>query len=851
MAWIIVGRIMGFRNTGIGTRLIFIVIIITFLILAFIIGLANSASINALRDQAITRFATKNNQVVATLNDKFQTISANLRRLALSLSSLNVMETDELRHMLITFVAQDGDQSLIHRLALSRPDGSVALLQIPNPSLPNEYSWRIYRANENIPTSRDFSRALTTGQAHWFRQATAYYDPEQRPSVSLSLPYNQDDTLSGVLWADIPLEVLRTVILDALNERGIVSETEGGYALLLDSIGVPLTTANLAAQGTNAQQVRNIQLLLGRLSASEADSYGLYQVTDPFSRKRVYASSNSLAGTGWRFVSTFPIDEIPTLPLSILTPLVIVAALGALVLIVTINLFVRAAIVVPLQKLGRAAQEIGAGDLRYSIDYRQQEDEIGRLASAMEDMKRSLAHSYNELAAWSRTLEQRVNERTRELNAAQRTAEQAANELRAVYAESLQVVNQSKLQPILETFIRRILNLLKVSYVGLWLLDDERDHLRLLATNEARHDAETTIPMPLGLAGQVVQAGKPIIVDDYPNYAYRAHVPNFSETTPFVRGLCAPLMIGGRPIGAVVVGREQSEDPFDADDERLLSLFANLVSPTIRNAQLFVQTQAAQDAAERASAVKTRFLASVTHELRTPLNLIINNTEFMRIGAFGEVNAEQLARLNQTSRSAEHLLYLINDLLDISKIEAGEMQLFIQPHKVQTMLEDCIDSAVALMEKIEGKLDAVELVMDVDDDLPSIPMDVRRIRQVVTNLLSNAIKFTAKGTVALIVKRREDGVYFEVNDSGMGIPAEELDKLFEAFERTNLARDNDIEGTGLGLPISQFLVRAHGGELMVESQVGLGSRFWFVLPLQRALAAEVRTEDIRAMLGES
>lgn len=843
---------MGFRDIGIGTRLIVIVIVINVLTLAFIIGLANSASINALRDQAINRFATKNAQVVEGLNSRFQAVASNLRRLSLAISRQDVTQTNDLRRLLTDHIRTDNDDILIHRIALRRPDGSVALLQIPNPAQPTQYLWRVYRANEGIPTSRDFTRSLTTGQPHWFRQSAAVYDPQRRPSVSLSLPYSQEGVPAGVIWVDMPLNVLRAVILDLLNERGIVSETGDGYALLVDNIGVPLTTVNLVSSGTNAQQVRNIQLLLGRITSTQVDSYGMRQIIDPFSRKPSYVSSTILPVTRWRFVSAFPMDEIPTLPVSILAPLVLVAGVGALLLMLIINLFLRSSIVVPLQKLGRAAQEIGAGDLRYTIDYRDQRDEIGRLASAMEDMKRSLAHSYNELSAWSRTLEQRVNERTRELKAAQRAAEQSANELRGIYAESLKVVSESKLQPILNAFIQRLSGLLEASYVGLWLLDDERANLRLLATNEARHTADTIIPLPQGLAGQVVQSGKPIIVDDYASYEFRARIPNFIEEVPFTRGLCAPLMIAGRPIGAVVVGRGMGGEPFNANDERLLSLFANLVSPTIRNAQLYVQTQAAQDAAERANAVKTRFLASVTHELRTPLNLIINNTEFMRIGAFGEVNPEQLARLNQTSRSAEHLLELINDLLDISKIEAGEMQVFIQPHNVQTMLEDCVDSAFALMEKIEGKVDAVELVMDVDDDLPSIPMDARRIRQVITNLLSNAIKFTERGTVALIVKRCEDGVYFEVRDSGIGIPQEEMSKLFEAFERTQQAKTSDIEGTGLGLPISQFMVRAHGGELHVESQVGQGSRFWFVLPLQRAEDAEgVRTEDIRAMLGES
>jgi signal transduction histidine kinase len=283
-----------------------------------------------------------------------------------------------------------------------------------------------------------------------------------------------------------------------------------------------------------------------------------------------------------------------------------------------------------------------------------------------------------------------------------------------------------------------------------------------------------------------------------------------------------------QPIGAVVVGRTQAGPAFTEPDKRLLTLFANLASPVVRNAQLFIQREEARSEAERANSVKTRFLASVTHELRTPLNLIINNLDFMRIGTFGEINPEQSSRLDQAIRSAEHLLSLINDLLDISKIEAGEMEITSLPSDLRPVLEDALDSAQML---IERKKAPVRLQQLIPSKLPLVPMDARRVRQVLTNLLSNAVKFTPQGTVTLAVQVYDDYVELAIKDTGMGIAAEEMDKLFQPFERTDRAKYMSIEGTGLGLPISRFLIEAHGGQLWIESQPGKGSIFTFTLPL--------------------
>jgi signal transduction histidine kinase len=291
------------------------------------------------------------------------------------------------------------------------------------------------------------------------------------------------------------------------------------------------------------------------------------------------------------------------------------------------------------------------------------------------------------------------------------------------------------------------------------------------------------------------------------------------------------MMFANAPIGVVVVGRDESSQKFTLNDQRLLTLFANMVSPAVRSAQLLVQRDRAVQEAERANQVKTRFLASVTHELRTPLNLVINNMDFMRIGSFGEVNEEQGKRLDQTIRGAEHLLYLINDLLDASKIEAGEMQLHIQPSDVYRVIEDSVDSASLAIEKMD-KEERITLQVEAEEGLPEVPMDARRIRQVLINLLTNAIKFTQIGEVKLQVSKQNDGVQFVVSDTGMGIAPDEMGLLFEAFERTSEAKSHNIEGTGLGLPISRFLVRSHGGDILVESIQGEGSIFSFVLPLE-------------------
>ncbi|MBX3082567.1 MAG: hypothetical protein KF716_13100 [Anaerolineae bacterium] len=239
------------------------------------------------------------------------------------------------------------------------------------------------------------------------------------------------------------------------------------------------------------------------------------------------------------------------------------------------------------------------------------------------------------------------------------------------------------------------------------------------------------------------------------------------------------------------------------------------------------QAEAARLHAEEADRVKSQFLSSMSHELRTPLNAILTFNELMAMGTFGEVNEEQVDYLQKSLNSGRHLLSLINDVLDITKIHAGMMKLFLEDGFDAGWEFEAIASSAEKM--LMGK--SVQLVRDIDHDLPPIRCDKRRVRQVMMNLLSNAVKFTEEGTITISAKLRHNEILLAVSDTGPGIAKEQQDIIFEPFVQTETGITH-AGGTGLGLPISRSLVMAHGGQLWVDSTPGEGATFYVSLPLQ-------------------
>jgi signal transduction histidine kinase/DNA-binding response OmpR family regulator len=242
------------------------------------------------------------------------------------------------------------------------------------------------------------------------------------------------------------------------------------------------------------------------------------------------------------------------------------------------------------------------------------------------------------------------------------------------------------------------------------------------------------------------------------------------------------------------------------------------------------QSERARRQIEIANDMKSKFIANMSHELRTPLNSIINFTYMLRQNLYGPITQQQDKYLERVYANGEHLLGMINDILDLSKIEAGRLDLFKEPLDMGELVESTMSTAMGLT---KGK--PIELEQEIDPDLPTIEADKTRIRQVLLNLLSNAAKFTDKGSITVQVWQEGEGegqqIITSVTDTGIGIPSGKIETIFEEFRQVDEGSNRSYQGTGLGLAICKRLVEMHGGRIWVESTVGVGSTFFFNLPL--------------------
>jgi len=282
-----------------------------------------------------------------------------------------------------------------------------------------------------------------------------------------------------------------------------------------------------------------------------------------------------------------------------------------------------------------------------------------------------------------------------------------------------------------------------------------------------------------------------------------------------------------RLIGCLAVTRNHPGE-FAAETIELLRTFATQSALAIQNARLFREIEVKSHQLEIASQHKSEFLANMSHELRTPLNAIIGFSEVLTDRMFGELNEKQDEYLKDIYASGTHLLSLINDILDLSKIEAGRMELELTDFDLPTAIEN----ALMLIRERAGRRSIV-LHTTIDNRLGQIQADERKVRQVVLNLLSNAIKFTPEGGRIDVGAVPKDGfVEVSVSDTGIGIAPEDQEKVFEEFKQVGTAAKK-VEGTGLGLTLCRKFVELHGGRIWVRSEVGEGSTFTFTLPVRR------------------
>jgi signal transduction histidine kinase len=424
-------------------------------------------------------------------------------------------------------------------------------------------------------------------------------------------------------------------------------------------------------------------------------------------------------------------------------------------------------------------------------------------------------------------------ENTRLLNELRsRTAELARSvgELQAL-GEVTQAVNSTlDLETVLSTIVAKAVQLSNTDAGVIYVFDGLDQTLQVRATYGLSDELVAAIRgQPAGASDalrRAIQDRQPLEIEDIRDEP-PSPVREIAMRAGFRARLVVPLVGADRVVGALVIRRKQP-GKFPTSTVELLQTFAAQSVLAIQNARLFQEIEDKSRQLQLASENKSQFVSSMSHELRTPLNAIIGLTEMMVKNAarFGTEKAQE--PLQRVNRAGTHLLGLINQVLDLSKIEAGKLELNPQTVQLAPLINDVISTAGQLAEQNKNRL-----VVDAQEDLGALTVDPMRLRQILLNLLSNACKFTKQGEVKLAARKVSNGssfVEFAVSDTGIGMTAEQQAKLFEEFSQADATTAQRFGGTGLGLAITRKLARMMGGDVTVTSEPGKGSVFTVRLP---------------------
>jgi len=552
----------------------------------------------------------------------------------------------------------------------------------------------------------------------------------------------------------------------------------------------------------------------------------------------VLAAGRSIPSLRWGLVVKIDRDEAME-PIRRQRTLVLAVASGLILFVIFAALLASRSISSPIVRLTRVVQRIaGGGDLAQQVDVTSH-DEIGALGSAFNKMTADLRKSYAsiEAAVEARTAE--LSRSTALVKALQKitTAANEAHSLDSALRIGLDEVCAFSGWPVGHVY--KLADGILVP-TGLWHLDTPE---RFVAFKEAT-DAMSFAP-GVGLPGRVLASGKSAWVTDVlnnPDFP-RAEAARASDLRS---GFAFPILARAETVAVL----EFFSTAFSLPDHELLTAMSHVgaqLGRVFERERAETALTSTKEAAEAANRTKSAFLASMSHELRTPLNAVIGYSEMLEEELREVGNRTLNADVHKIHGAGKHLLGLINDILDLSKIEAGKMELFVETIDVGRMVAEVVSTIRALVER-----NGSQLVVTGTEGIGPMRGDQTRLKQVLFNLLSNAGKFTEKGQVTLALSRKAGGtgdgvVTFRVSDTGIGMNPDQMEKLFEAFVQADSSTTRRYGGTGLGLAITRRLVTIMGGQVTVASTPGRGSTFTVELPDGLAGTSQL---NLRALVTE-